>query len=445
MKNKRAVMLFLATVILCITFVFSADASSSLKFKNFTYTVLENETVKITEFTGEGRNCVIPSKIDGMNVTVIGQMAFNSCKNLEKLTIPGTVTDIEDYAVAYCPKLSSITVKAGKLKRLQCLDFYCCRGLKTVKLPKNIVSLEFFFDCSDMENVVINSENKNLRSFDGVVYSKNLKTLIYYPPGKDDTYFIVPSDVDNIRKDAFYGAKNLQGIYIPKTVKSIGETAFAYTTVTLYYEGSSVPAELYPAMYPWNIVLNSSALKKVQKITAEKTTETVTLKWGKVMGASGYRVYIYDFENKIYKTLANTKKTSYEINNLKPGTSYRFAVKPYASTVSGTAWAKSYTQVTVKTIPYVPYFLPVSGNKQITVSITPVNGADGYIIYWSTDKDGTYKKLAEVKKNGSKKVSFTKKNLKSGTAYYLKVRAYIKSNGKYAYGGLSAARSVVVK
>jgi fibronectin type 3 domain-containing protein len=61
----------------------------------------------------------------------------------------------------------------------------------------------------------------------------------------------------------------------------------------------------------------------------------------------------------------------------------------------------------------------------------------GYEIYRSTQKNGTYTKIATV--SGS---SYTNKNLKKNTTYYYKIRAYKVVNGNTLYGKLSAAVKV---
>ncbi len=447
MKKIKTLSFVLIIFTLVFAFSFSAFAKKDkdevgkrFNFKDLTYTVLENGSIKVLKYKGDDKSYTIPSKIDGKNVTAIGSMAFNSCTELQNLTIPGTVNKIEDYAVSYCPKLKTLTIKEGKLKKLQSLYFYCCRGLKTVKLPKNISSMEFFFDCSDLKNVIIDSENPNLRSYDGVVYSKNLKKLIYYPQGKEDRYFIVPSDVDNILKNSFYGAKNLKGIYIPKSVKTIGETAFAFTAVTLYYEGASIPEKFEPAMLPWEVLTGASPLEKVELTKISGNSNSITLKWNKVEGATGYRIYLYNEEEKEYEAVGNSSKNNFTIKKLESATNYKFAVKPYAKTVSGLTWGKFLTKDSFKTAPAVPYFSLIGGEDKVTFNIGETEGAVGYVIYYSTEKDGTYKKLA-----GTKKEEYTKKKLKSGETYYFKVRAYNKNGGENTYSAFSSIKAVTVK
>lgn len=72
-----------------------------------------------------------------------------------------------------------------------------------------------------------------------------------------------------------------------------------------------------------------------------------------------------------------------------------------------------------------------------------VSGANGYEIYYSAEKNGTYKKLKTITK--AKTITYTKKKLASGKTYYFKLRAYKTVDGKKVYGKYSVVKSVKVK
>ena len=54
----------------------------------YTYTILTDDTVKITKYKGTDESIVIPSEIDGKKVTVIGSSAFYGFKSLKNIEIP---------------------------------------------------------------------------------------------------------------------------------------------------------------------------------------------------------------------------------------------------------------------------------------------------------------------------------------------------------------------
>ncbi len=79
--------------------------------------------------------------------------------------------------------------------------------------------------------------------------------------------------------------------------------------------------------------------------------------------------------------------------------------------------------------------------KKIALKWKEVDEADGYEIAYSTDKK--FKKSVKTKK--TEKKSITLKSLKKGKVYYVRVRAYVKEDGKTITGKWSAAKRVKVK
>ena len=78
------------------------------------------------------------------------------------------------------------------------------------------------------------------------------------------------------------------------------------------------------------------------------------------------------------------------------------------------------------------------------VSWKKVDGAKGYRIYRSTSPNGPFKQIKTITKG--KTITFTDKNVQSGTTYYYKVRAYtVNPDGSRAFGKPSTAKSVKIK
>ena len=65
-------------------------------------------TGEITDCDSEVTEANIPSEIDGVKVTSIGDSAFYDCKNLKNITIPDSVTSIGNCAFSDCPNLTDI-------------------------------------------------------------------------------------------------------------------------------------------------------------------------------------------------------------------------------------------------------------------------------------------------------------------------------------------------
>ncbi len=181
----------------------------------------------------------------------------------------------------------------------------------------------------------------------------------------------------------------------------------------------------------------------VKNLKATQTTTSVTLSWNKVAGAKGYRVYKYDTKTKKWVKVADTTKTKLTIKKLKAGTSYKYAVKAYTTVSKTTYWSASYAQLSTATKPATPTLKATAGKKQAALSWKKISGASGYVVYMATGKNGSFKKVATIKKGST--VKYTKKSLKKGTTYRFKIMAYKTVSGKNIYSGYSAVKTVKAK
>lgn len=78
---------------------------------------------------------VLPGEISGKPVTVIGAKAFLSCRQVERLTLPDTLEQIEDWAFAHMKGLKDIIFPAKEIlfgKKV----FLGCDGLQRVILTR---------------------------------------------------------------------------------------------------------------------------------------------------------------------------------------------------------------------------------------------------------------------------------------------------------------------
>lgn len=78
-----------------------------------------------------------------------------------------------------------------------------------------------------MQEINVTESNEFYRTIDGVLYTKDLKTIICYPVGKKNENFVIPSGVTNIGDYTFRDCKSLCEITLPPGVTSIGDGAFS--------------------------------------------------------------------------------------------------------------------------------------------------------------------------------------------------------------------------
>lgn len=142
---------------------------------------------------------VIPTEYIGHPVVVIGWDSFRDCQILRSVTIPEGITGIHGFT------------------------FFNCNNLESVHLPKSMKSFwgGCFASCNSLKEVTVDPDNPWFCSIDGVVYTKDQKELVFYPPGKEDVEFSVPDGCSIIGRYAFAYCENLKRINISHTVNDI--------------------------------------------------------------------------------------------------------------------------------------------------------------------------------------------------------------------------------
>ena len=103
---------------------------------NFTYRKDSGKAI-ITGYTGTDSTVVIPSSIDGFEVTEIAGGAFRS-STMESVTFPDTLTWIGDSAFAKCDSLTEVRLPAtDKFKHMGTYAFENCANLKKIWVPED--------------------------------------------------------------------------------------------------------------------------------------------------------------------------------------------------------------------------------------------------------------------------------------------------------------------
>ncbi len=172
-------------------------------------------------------------RINGIicEVTSIGEGAFANCKALASITIPDTVRSIDDEA------------------------FYGCAGLSSVTIPASVASVgeRVFIRCGSLERIEADSGNNSYCSADGVLFDKDMKTLIQYPPSKDGSTYSIPDTVAAIGKYAFADCTGLKTIHFGNGLTDVDPDTFGRFAgdefnATKFYDGYgnelSLPADI---------------------------------------------------------------------------------------------------------------------------------------------------------------------------------------------------------
>ncbi len=162
------------------------------------------------------------------SVTTIGPYAFIRCSGLTSLTLTSSITTIGSNAFAYCSGLTSVLISSSVMY-IGDKAFSFCAALTSIKIPKSVISLglSILYGCNGLDSIIVNDSNLYYASMDGVLFDKNLNSLLSYPIARSGAYSI-PNTVARIEMNAFANCSNLTNIEIPSSVTSI--EAYAFTS-----------------------------------------------------------------------------------------------------------------------------------------------------------------------------------------------------------------------
>lgn len=245
--------------------------------------------------------------------------------------------------------------------------------------------------------------------------------------------------------DGSYGSHGARSCYWYKMYvyqNKVNVSYYTYTKTGAWTASKDSSASSVQVRYK-PIVSKPGKVRGV-KVTSS-TTNSIKLKWNKVSGASGYKIYRYNTKTKKYVSLGTTssKTLTKTIKNLKAGTTYRFYVRAYKKQNGKNVYGSYSSAVTTSTkLAKVTLSTPKSSKKnQAVVKWKKVTGGTKYQIQYSTSSKLKKAKTVTVNSSSSKTI----KKLSSKKTYYVRVRAYKVLNGKKYYGAWSKIKKVKVK
>lgn len=165
---------------------------------------------------------------------------------LKTLVLPQGLKIVDGFRA--CENLTGLVLPEG-LEVIGSRAFTGCDGITSIRIPASVEELygSSFAGCN-IEAYEVDEENEHYTAINGVVYTKDLKTLVAFPSAYPHKHFVVPSTtqvigygafefsrIDSIAlfnelkiiEDCAFSCSAIRSIEIPDTVIEIGGWAFS--------------------------------------------------------------------------------------------------------------------------------------------------------------------------------------------------------------------------
>ena len=207
---------------------------------------IPDSVTSIDEMAFMSCNSVISVKIPE-NVTNIEGIAFFICDELDTITISKNAKNISESIAVQCPKLNAVNISEQneyytsidgimydkEVKKLifcpQAKEsvtipesvtaigtnaFYDCKKITVIDISEHITEIgkNAFGGCKSLSTFNVSEENPNYTTLDGVLYDKQIKTLIRCPVMKKK--IIIPESVTKMEQGALESCSQLEYIII---------------------------------------------------------------------------------------------------------------------------------------------------------------------------------------------------------------------------------------
>ena len=401
------------------------------------------------------------------NLKTLGWLAFTGCSSLKTLTMPASLTEgggsafskctglkevyfekgskaVEFEQFRFCTSLEKVVLPAG-LERIGIDAFTGCTSLKSLSIPASVVEIGKYpaRSCTSLQEITVASGNRHYTSWNGALYTKDMKTLIQYPGGRTGGV-VIPQGVETLHLDSI-SCPGMTSILLPASLKLIASAAFygCDNLTDVYYAGTEAQWALVDkgrtngALEQAKIHYNyKNALPPVTaKAEYIASTGKPYLKWTPVEGAAKYEVYRSGTKNGTYTLLGTTANLNYTDSKANAGYTYYYKIKAVNAAGAKSVYSAAVAGTCHCARPVVtPDYLVSTGKPYI--KWTAVAGASKYEVYRSGTKNGTYTLLGTTAN-----LNYTDNKANAGYTYYYKVKAVskVKSTANSYYSTVVAA------
>ena len=225
---------------------------------------------------------------------------FSIRKEVEKVILSDTVTQIPNYAFREFTAITSIDIPNG-VTRIGRSAFFDCAELTSVTIPESVTSIgTYAFEfCHQLTEIRVDSKNAvYCNDSSGALLGNGKSELLFFPKNYCGAYSI-PDGVTRIAADIFSGCTGLTSITVPQSITALDDYMFsgcsALATVSLPGSLTSIGdyafsdcASLAGITIPQGVTsVGASAFSNCTGLTSVSIPDSVTsIGWGAFDGCA---------------------------------------------------------------------------------------------------------------------------------------------------------------
>jgi hypothetical protein len=150
------------------------------------YYTTNSQRATIIGYTGPGGSLTIPASINGLPVTSIATSfcKFLSVQNLASITIPNTVTSIQNAAFANCQSLTNVSIGTS-VTSIGDWAFYSCSNLTKVTMGNSVSYIGYgaFYQCYGLNSIYFEGNAPSVDYYATTLFYEDINVTGYYLPG----------------------------------------------------------------------------------------------------------------------------------------------------------------------------------------------------------------------------------------------------------------------
>jgi hypothetical protein len=191
---------------------------------NTNYPANEMPTSSFSFMYGKTNN-VLKSITLPNSITSIGSSAFGNCIGLTNIIIPNSVVSIGVASFYGCNSVNNLMLGTS-VTTIADGAFNACIKLTSITIPASLSTIgsKSFTNSWGVKEFIVDSDNLNYSSVDGVLFNRDKTTLILFP--KDVTTYTIPGTVTTIGSEAFQYNFGVNRVVIPASLTTIVDDAF---------------------------------------------------------------------------------------------------------------------------------------------------------------------------------------------------------------------------